>query len=149
MRGLSRIQLRGFSLIEILVVVGMLALVGALGLFMSMESYRGTYARSERDMVVSLLERARSRSMNNIRQTSWGVCYSAPNYIIFRGSGCVPGISTNETYAANPTATISGLYAPGVVFSALGGTTTATTTTIVEQGRTETISINNEGRIDW
>jgi hypothetical protein len=44
---------------------------------------------------------------------------------------------------------VAGLYLPGVVFTQLSGTTTATTTTITQNGRTSTITINYEGTITW
>ena len=68
---------------------------------------------------------------------------------MFRGTACVAGSTTNEVIPANPAVTIAGLYPPGVVFSQLAGTTTATTTVIVQNGTTYTVSTNYEGTIDW
>ena len=141
--------MRGFSLIEILVVIALLSVIAGLGLFMSMDSLRGYMSRSESDVVVSLLQRARSRAVSNIGQASWGVCFIAPNYIIHKGSVCTAGLSTNEVVRSGSGASVSGLAAPGVTFSALGGTTTAATITVVQSGRTAVITLNNEGRIDW
>ncbi len=141
--------MRGFTLIEIVIVVGILGLVLALGLFMSLDSYRGFLNRSEVSTVVSILLRARSHAVNNVYQAGWGVCYIAPNYILYRGTACATGLTTNETLPANQGATIAGLAAPGVRFSALDGTTTAATITVVQNGKTSTITLNNEGRIDW
>lgn len=135
-------------MIEIIVVIGILVAIMSLGLFVSMDLFRGYNARSERDVVVSLLERARSRSMNNMHHTRWGVCLSGSNYILFRGSTCSAGVATNEQTPASPSATVTGL-STGVVFSQLGGTTTAATITIAQSGRTSTITINNEGAIIW
>ncbi len=56
----------GFTVIEICIVMALLAIVGALGLFMSMESLRGGAFRNDRDMVVSALQRARSLAVNNM-----------------------------------------------------------------------------------
>lgn len=143
------IGFRGFTLVEILIVISIISFIGTLGLFISMDAYRAYMSRSERDTVVSILEKARSRSMANLYQTSWGVCYAAPNYIIFRGSACIPGALTNETISASPSAGIAGLSAPGIVFTQLSGMTTGATIVITENGRTETITINNEGTILW
>ncbi len=141
---------KGFTLIEILVVIAILAMLIGLGLFMSMDSYRAYLSRSERDTVVSLLERARSRAMANSFQTTWGLCYIAPNYIIFRGSTCATGAATNEATPGNPAASISGLSDTSpVVFSQLAGTTTGAVVTIVEQSKVSTITINHEGTIIW
>ena len=60
---------------EIIIVIAMFGALLALGLFMSMDAYRGFSFRSEEDTVVSLLQKARSRAMNNMNQTPWGVCW--------------------------------------------------------------------------
>jgi len=125
----------------------MVSLFG-FGLFMSFEAYRGYNSHSERDVVVSVLQKARSRAVSNYYQTTWGVCYSVSQYIIFRGSVCTPGASTNETIPASANASVSGL-SSGIVFSQLSGTTVGSSVTIVQGGRTETITINNEGLINW
>jgi prepilin-type N-terminal cleavage/methylation domain-containing protein len=141
---------KGFTLIEILVVIAILAMLIGLGLFMSMDSYRAYLSRSERDTVVSLLERARSRAMANSFETAWGVCYIAPNYIIFRGATCTDGAATNEATPGNPAASIVGLSAASaVVFSQLAGTTTGAVVTITEQSKVSTVTINHEGTIIW
>ena len=50
----------GFTFIEILMVMALLAILGGLGLFMSMESMRGGTFRDNRNIIVSSLQRARS-----------------------------------------------------------------------------------------
>jgi prepilin-type N-terminal cleavage/methylation domain-containing protein len=141
---------RGFTLIEIVIVVAILSMLMGVGLFMSMDSYRGALSRSERDTIVSLLLRARSRSMANIFNSSWGVCYVAPNYMLFRGTVCDPTATTNEALPAGKNVTITGLaQASPVVFTQLSGSTVAATVTVVQSGKTSTISINHEGAIIW
>ncbi|MBT9168081.1 MAG: hypothetical protein DDT19_01426 [Syntrophomonadaceae bacterium] len=142
--------MRGFTFFEILVVTGLFSVLIALGLFMSMETFRGSIYRSEQATVVSVLQKARSRAMANIDQSPWGVYYDpiANAYFIFRGGSYTPG-ATNEKIPGNAAVTVTGLFLPGVVFSQLSGTTTATTTAVVQDGRTSTISINYEGAINW
>lgn len=141
---------KGFTLIEIVVVVAILTTMIGLGLFMSMDSYRAFVARSEVDTMVSVLERARSRAMANIHQTTWGVCYIAPNYILFRGTSCVPGAETNEATPGSRDAVVVGLEsATPVVFLQLSGATTGTVVTVTQQTRVSTITINHEGAIIW
>lgn len=147
MKGFLRASSSGFTLIEIIVVIAIFSALVTLGLFMSMDTLRGTLHRSERDIVVSMLEKARSRALANIYQTPWGVCANAPDYIIFRGTSCTTLLSTNETIpasAANPA-----IFSAPIVFSQLSATTTGGTVTIVQDGRTSTIIVNHEGAIDW
>lgn len=137
---------RGFTLIELLIVIALVTLMIGLGLFVSIDTYHATLARSERDVIAGLLARARSSSMANIDDTAWGVCYIAPNYIVFRGTSCTAGTSTNEPTPAASDAVITG-FASAIVFTQLSGTTTGGTITIVQQGKTSTITVNHEGAI--
>ena len=139
----------GFTLTEVLVVLGIFSLVAGLGLFMSMDAYRGYIHREERATIVGILQKARSRSMSNIHQTSWGVCFIAPNYVIFRGSVCAQNISTNEIIPASPSTVTAGLSAPGIVFSQIAGTTSPTSILVSQNGGTTTIDINEEGAVHY
>lgn len=140
-----------FTLLETMVVIALLSVLLALGLFMNMDTFRGTVYRSEEDVIVSLFQKARSRAMNNIDQTAWGVCYIAPNYVLFTGSACVAGAITDRIPANLGVASSSDFQDtfPVVVFTQLSGTTTATTTTVIQDASRSVISINNEGTILW
>lgn len=156
--------MRGFTLIEILIVMALLGLIMGLGLFMSMDAYRGYSFRSESSVVVSVLEKARSRAMNNMYGTAWGVCFDSANkaYVTFRGVAYTPGAATNESLPAQAGVTISSLPVCGapspIVFQQLTGklfpqltpATSIITLTVVEGGHTSaSITINNEGTINW
>jgi len=140
----GRKTVRGFTLMEIIVVVALFSILTTLGLFMSMETLRGTLSRSEGSVIVSLLQKARSRAMNNIEQSPWGLCYQNGAYTLFKGLTCAAG----EETPANANASTTGLIT-GVVFSQLAGTTTPTTVVLTQNGRTGTTSINYEGTIIW
>lgn len=146
-------QNRGFTAIEVAIAVGIFSLVIALGLFMSMETYRGTMARSERDEIVSLLSKARSRSMNNISQTRWGFCFddTAKQYVLFRDTFGTSNESIPVGGGAVATSTPTGVSCSegGVLFSQLSATTSDIVVHVYEQGRYADIAINHEGRIDW
>ena len=58
----GRKTVRGFTLMEIIVVVALFSILTTLGLFMSMETLRGTLSRSEGSVIVSLLQKARVRA---------------------------------------------------------------------------------------
>ncbi len=140
-------KLRAFTLIEIVVVLAIFSVLILSGLFMSMDTLRGTLHRSERDVVVSLLQKARSRALANMHQSPWGVCYIEPSYIVFRGTLCAPELPTNEPVpasSANP-----GVFSSPIVFSQLSATTTGGTVTLVQDGRTSVVTVNAEGAIDW
>lgn len=149
----------GFTLIEILVVIAIFTMLGAMALVVSMESYRGYAFRNERDMIVALLQKARSQSMSNIcigtactggrphgvyLQTGSVVIFQGPSYAS-RDSGVDETITSR--YAAASTTAGS---ATEVVFTQLSATTTATSTTLRDDaGHVSVISINSEGGISW
>lgn len=144
----------GFTLVEIIVVIGIFSLLVVLGLFMSFETLRGTLYRSEEATIVSLLEKARSRAMNNINESAWGMCYIEPDYVIIKGVVCDDAYVLDRV-AANPAVVaassfISKTY-PFVVFSQLSGIPVGTPQPIIviQDARSSTISVNNEGTILW
>lgn len=137
--------MRGFTLIEVLIVLGILVVALSFGLFVGMDAYRATAARSERDALVAVLARARSRALANIDQSSWGVCVDGSEYVLFSGTDCVSG--SGERVAISPGSLVT-ISVP-VVFSPLAATSSNATVTIKQNGRTDAITINYEGRIDW
>lgn len=154
-----RPSLKGFTLVEIIVVIAIFSILISLGVLMSMETFRGTFHRSERDTIVSLLEKARSRSMANINETSWSVCYIAPNYVIAKGSACTPAAAF-DSVEANPAVASASNFSrtpsafPAITFAQLSGDasslTIPVTITIKEPGRgDQTVQINSQGLIDW
>jgi prepilin-type N-terminal cleavage/methylation domain-containing protein len=143
--------MRGFSLLEVIIVVGIFSVLATLGLFMSMETFRGTLYRSEEALIVSLLQKARSRSMANVAQSPWSVCYIAPNYVIAKGSACT-SIAAYEVIEANAKVSADSDFAhtfPVVVFTQLSGNATAAAVTVTQDARSSTISINSVGTIIW
>src|ERR1051326_7870488 len=89
---------RGMTLIEMIVVIAIITILFATGVVMSMEAFRGYTRRSERDVIVSILQRARSRAMANVGQHAWGACFDGSNYYIF--SNVYPS-SPMDTVPAN------------------------------------------------
>ena len=151
----------GFTLIEILVTLAVVTALIALGLFISMDVYRGFLHRSERDTVVSLLQRARSHAMANIGQSPWGFCKDAGgSYVVFRGASYAPD-EVETSVAASGAPAITGMpqcgSPPGpppneIVFTQLSGTTTSGIPDItIKQGAApaDTITINDQGTIIW
>ena len=144
----------GFSVIEVLVVVGIFFIVSGLGLFVSLESYRGSCFNADRDLLVALLERARAESMSN---TCYGSCTdgmphgvhvdTANNtYVIFQGAAYASADPINSSFEANPSIIKTG---SDVVFSELTGATVGATFTLSGGGRISTVTISTDGQISW
>src|SRR3989344_3331593 len=82
---------RGFTLVEILIVVAILVVIFSFGLFISFDFYKSYSFHSEKSTIVSILQKARNQSLNNINESRHGVHFSASplQYIIFE---CNPGV---------------------------------------------------------
>lgn len=149
---------QGFTLMEVIITITLMSMLLGLGLVLSMDVYRGTLYRSTRQVLVSSLTTARGRSLSNFFQSPHGVCYLAPDFIIFRGTTYSASSPFNETVPGNPTVTLSSTGSfftcgsgVGIVFSQLAATTSNTgIITVSESGHAdETVSANSLGTIIW
>ena len=157
-----KMNCRGFTLIEILVVIGILGMMLAVGLVMNMQNYSAFARHSEHDVLVSILGSARSRAMAHSYEVPWGVCFddAAKQYVLFRGETYSAAATTNEPLPASAGIVVSGMplcsSGTGVVFAALTGnlvpqlmpTTSEITIVLTQNTETSTITINNAGRIN-
>ena len=80
----------GFTLMEVLLVIGMFVILAGFGLFVSMETYRGSNYHSDRSLLIAVLERARAEAINNICSggscadgAAHGVHIQSDKYILF------------------------------------------------------------------
>lgn len=148
---------RGFTLIELLVVVSLMAALLGLGLLMSMDVFRGTTFRSTRQVLVSALTTARARALANDHQSAHGVCYRAPDFILFRGTTYSATNASNERIIGNPKVLLTSPTdsftcgtGAGIVFAGVSAQTAGGTITVTEEGHTAaTITVNAEGTIIW
>lgn len=148
---------RGITMIELLVVFALVAIVGGFTLLVSMDTLRASVSRSDRDLIVSTLQRARSQAMNNVCVGSGctdgkahGVKIDVVNkkIILFQGATYVAGDPANAEFELN-TNTITG--ADEIVFQQLSGNTAAQTKTTVtdDRGQASEITVEPWGQIVW
>ena len=137
-------------------MLGMFVIFSALGLVISMETYYGSNFRVDRDLLITLLQRARAQAINNICD---GVCDNGvphgvfiddvrSRYVLFQGGAYEPSEPMNSVFEADPSIYRSGVRT--VVFSQLTGTTSeAVTIRLKSRDKSSDISISPTGRIDW
>ena len=142
---------KGLTLIEIVVVIAILGIIIAFGMTVDLSSFQRNSFKSEQATLVSVLTKARNRSMNNMFESAHGVCYIAPNYILFRDRAtCLPVATNDETISANIkiASNPSTIFPNEVVFLQLSGKTTPVTIHITDGIKSTNIKINNEGTIN-
>jgi prepilin-type N-terminal cleavage/methylation domain-containing protein len=157
----------GFTLIEISVVMGLLAIIGSLLVFANFDVWRGYNFRGEADLLISVLQKARNQSINNIclgsgctEGKSHGVYIQSDKYTIFQGSDWDHrDVAVDEDFEASNSVSSASSTINEVVFSQLSGDASFPQNPDLTEGEiilnetngfhSETISINNEGRIDY
>jgi prepilin-type N-terminal cleavage/methylation domain-containing protein len=148
---------KGFSLIEVCVVLGMLAIAGSLALVVSMATYEGGSFNNEQNLLVSALQKARSQSMSAVCAGSactagvaHGVDIEPTQLVIFQGSSYNPGDEYNE-YIPLPDAGVTFSGAHTIVFAELSGDASTPGDIGMSDitGRVATVSVGSDGQLVW
>jgi prepilin-type N-terminal cleavage/methylation domain-containing protein len=148
---------RGFTLIEVLTVMTMLTLIAGLALVMNFDDYRSFLFRDERNLLVTVLQKARSQALSNVcLGTSCtdgqmhGVHIASGRYTIFQGATYNPADATNQVITGNAAMTITPT-TQDVVFAQLSGRVVSDWSVSIQDpsGHTAIIGVNKEGRIDY
>ncbi len=139
---------KGFTLIEVLVVLGVFILLAGATAILSLNSINRSTVSSERDLIVQMLLGARARALANVDQMRQGVYIDSSNIIAFEGD-TYPGVNQRST-PRNSAITVSPSPTT-LVFDRLSGSaySGAGTVTLTQSGQSYTIDINSEGRIEW
>jgi prepilin-type N-terminal cleavage/methylation domain-containing protein len=146
---------RGFSLLELLMVVAIMALLGAAGI-----GYYRNYAKNieittTSHLIIENLKSVRSRAMAGEGGVRWGVHFvngAADYYELY---------STPTSYADAATVIASSEYLPGgitfsdpsnaatkdILFSGISGMTSGTTVSLITQTESATITVTAIGTV--
>jgi len=130
--------------------VAIIVIISGLGLFVGLDFYKTFALNSERDIVVGIIMKSRNKAANNFNESPHGVYVDVSGYTIFQGATYASrDQSYDEMIKRNSVVTASGLQE--MVFEQLsGGLTTAEGDITLSNGaKSVTISMNNEGRINW
>lgn len=145
----------GMTLIEILVVLGLVAIVGGFSVTMSVDSFRKQIFRSDRDLLVSALHRARALAISNTcfgatcrTGAPHGVRIEQGRLVIFQGDSFDPSDEYNEVIEMTGGALVTG--SPEIVFQPLSGLVTAPGEIVItDTGIVSTTTVGSEGQIFW
>lgn len=145
---------RGFTLIEIIIVMAILAVVFAMSAYITTGFYQSYSFNSERATLVSVLEKARSQSMANINAHEHGVFITSSAFILFEGTAPLTYTtrisSLDLPITTTPRISHSGLST--IIFKQLSGDVDSSMTgmiTLQDETHIASISLNTAGGIGW
>jgi prepilin-type N-terminal cleavage/methylation domain-containing protein len=141
---------RGFTLIEMLLSVGIIALLAGL----SLPVYQSFHTRNELDIttqsLTNALRRAQVYARSGFGDSGWGVSVQSGAVTLFKGSTFVSrDTSYDEITIVSPTTSVSGL--SEVLFSKLSGapSTTGSVTLTNTNNEARTVTLNAKGMVSY
>jgi len=139
----------GFTIFEIIFVMGFFVFLGAISLPFSIDAYQHYILSTETQMMVSILRRAQDMAMANKYEDSFGISIQENQYVLFRGTSYLSRtISFDEIYPKAKSIAI----APSndIVFESVsGGPDEAVMLTFSNTNSSQKIDINSQGAINW
>ena len=144
-------DMRGFSLIELLIVVAIAALLVGIAIpsFDTLTSQIG--AADAATVYAQALRRAEALSVSGRNDAGWGVEIATSSIILFKGSTYTARDTTyDDQYAASISFTVSGVTEVDFAkFTGLPNTSGTTTITDILGTITRTVNINARGTITY
>ena len=140
---------KGFTLIELILIVAVMSIVAAMTpTFYSRFLLQNSVA-NVKDQIAGSLRKAQIQSMTSKNADSWSVNYSSNTITLYKGNNFgVRDPSFDETFAVNPSVSVSGL--TDLSFERVTGlpTPTSATITINSGNNSDTITVNSQGVVN-
>ncbi len=138
----------GFTLIEILISIGIMAILFSLAMPFTLDYYRTYSLQTERQTLVALLQRARNLSLSNTNGQAHGVARLATTFVSYEGPSFAARDTTKDVvYPRSSIITYTG--SSDIVFQPLTAQSSDTTLTLNSTVGHMTITINSLGMIGW
>ncbi len=79
---------KGFTLVEILIVLGLIAILSTMVVMYSVTFYGNTLLQEDSEYVLNALRKARSYALTGKEDSDWGVKFieAEDKYVVFKGS---------------------------------------------------------------
>jgi prepilin-type N-terminal cleavage/methylation domain-containing protein len=144
---------RGFTLIEIVVVIGVVGILIAITSFSFSEFRKSRALIQSSDIVVSVLTEARSRTLASVDGSRYGVHILSDRVVLFGGDTYSTENASNELYYFESPVTLASIALAGggstILFDRLTGNTSNYGTITLQMNTTSrTITLLSSGIIN-
>ncbi len=116
--------MKGFTLLEIIIVVAIVSAVGAIGIVSIRSFQQFADIDAAANQIVAVLREARDRTAATDAATAYGVRFEADRYVRFLGPAYDEGAATNAVYFLPPALELFDINLGGdseIIFSSLDG----------------------------
>lgn len=137
----------GFSLVEVLIVVGILGVIALVGLESFQEVSKGKHPDRASSVYIEALYRAKANAEVMQNDSAWGVAVFADNITLFEGDSFASRETDSDVVELIPSVSVSGV--SEIVFSVREGVPdTSGTTTFNNAFATSSVFVSDEGRVE-
>ena len=147
----------GFSLVEIIVAVAVLAVIAALTANAFSSFYKNMALNSAVEQAISVLQEARSNTLSGKDSSQWGVHFEISRLAFFKGTSFTEPNPNNRDYQLSYSVEIYGISlnggGPNVIFQKLTGKTNEYGAVSFrlksDVSKTKTITIESNGSANY
>jgi prepilin-type N-terminal cleavage/methylation domain-containing protein len=141
--------MRGFTLVEIILTTGIIAVLMSLAFPLGMSFYKSQQLEGQGQFLLQVLRKSQQESLSGNLDSSFGIYFSPAGYTLFKGiSFAGRDILYDEVFEVPGFINISGL--PEVVFSKIEGDPNVAGNIILSSGDNQLIiDINEKGRVNF
>ena len=137
---------RGFSALEILVVMGILAVLLSAIVPSFLNFRRSSTLNIETQELITMINRARLLSVSSKNDQQFGVHFESGKIVLFQGGTYSASSTTNEVHVFDPALTLASIGVNGggseILFQKVTGATTQdATTTLLVTGTTASTTV--------
>ncbi len=138
---------KGFTIIEVVVTLGILAIIFGATAPINWEFYQKIELRTEYNNYLSYLKLARAASLANKNASAHGVYVGLNNVTVFEGNSyALRNQSQDQIFSLSSLVTVTG--ATEIIFNPLSANTTNSTITLSNSLGVYNIDINTQGKIE-
>lgn len=145
----------GFTLMEVLMVLAMLGFIASATMMFSVGFFQSELLHTEESTLISVLQTARSKAMQNVNGVAHGVAIDpngVPEFVIFSGSNfSTADVSTVQSISRSANFIIATSAVREIVFSQLSGEVVLPGEIVLidsmRNSASTTITVNYEGAI--